>query len=222
MDFGCQYKFPDIDSASPEGLLAVGADLEPSTLLEAYSHGIFPWFSEGDPILWWSLDPRMVLYVNEIHISKSLKRVLKSGKFSVSFDSAFDEIINMCASVDRGEDNGVWITDDMKEAYKRLHILGFAHSVEVRKNQQLVGGLYGVSVGRMFFGESMVSTMADASKVALTALTEKLKDLNIPVIDCQQETEHMARMGAKPIPRNEFKSLLKAAMKHKTHRGCWA
>ena len=220
MDFQSEYVFPDIDQASPEGLLAVGGDLEPATLLEAYSKGIFPWFSQYDPILWWSLDPRMVLFTNEIHLSKSLKRVIRSGKFSVSFDNQFESVIKNC-SRSENEDDERWITDEMIEAYIRLHKLGFAHSVEVSMNDRLVGGLYGVSLGRMFFGESMFFRVPDASKVALIALTEKLMSFEINVIDCQQETDHMRRMGARPIPRSEFKKLLAEAMKYEAVKGNW-
>ena len=220
MDFHSEYVFPDIDQASPEGLLAVGGDLEPATLLEAYSKGVFPWFSQYDPILWWSLDPRMVLFTNEIHLSKSLKRVIRSGKFSVSFDDQFESVIKNC-SRSENEDDERWITDEMIEAYIRLHNLGYAHSVEVSMNDRLVGGLYGVSLGRMFFGESMFFRVPDASKVALIALTEKLRSFEINVIDCQQDTDHMRRMGARPIPRSEFKKLLAEAMKYEAVKGNW-
>jgi len=220
MDFQSEYVFPDIEQASPEGLLAVGGDLEPATLLEAYSKGIFPWFSQYDPILWWSLDPRMVLFTNEIHLSKSLKRVIRSCKFSVSFDNQFESVIKNCSRPEN-EDDERWITDEMIEAYIRLHKLGFAHSVEVSMDDRLVGGLYGVSLGRMFFGESMFFRVPDASKVALIALTEKLRSFEINVIDCQQETDHMRRMGARPIPRSEFKKLLAEAMKYEAVKGNW-
>jgi leucyl/phenylalanyl-tRNA--protein transferase len=220
MDFHCEYEFPDIEQASPEGLVAVGGDLKPSTLLEAYSKGIFPWFSQYDPILWWSLNPRMVLFTNEVHISKSLQRVIRSGKFSVSFDNQFEAVIKSCSRSENEEDER-WITDEMIEAYIRLHKLGFAHSVEVSMNDKLVGGLYGVSLGRIFFGESMFFRVPDASKVALTALTEKLGSFDINVIDCQQETDHMRRMGARPVPRSEFKKLLTEAMKYDTRKGSW-
>jgi len=220
MDFQSEYVFPDIEQASPEGLLAVGGDLEPATLLEAYSKGIFPWFSQYDPILWWSLDPRMVLFTNKIHLSKSLKRVIRSCKFSVSFDNQFESVIKNCSRPEN-EDDERWITDEMIEAYIRLHKLGFAHSVEVSMDDRLVGGLYGVSLGRMFFGESMFFRVPDASKVALIALTEKLRSFEINVIDCQQETDHMRRMGARPIPRSEFKKLLAEAMKYEAVKGNW-
>lgn len=221
MNLISEYSFPDIETASAEGLLAIGADLEPATLLEAYSHGIFPWFSENDPIMWWSLNPRMILYTNELHISKSLKRVIKSKKYSVSYDTDFEEVINRCAEIDRGNENGVWITSEMKKAYLKIHKMGYAHSVEVRKENLLVGGLYGICLGKIFFGESMFHTMPDASKVALYALTEKLRTMDIELIDCQQETEHMERMGARSIARKDFKNLLEQAIKHKTHRYMW-
>jgi len=162
----------------------------------------------------------MVLFTNEIHLSKSLKRVIRSGKFSVSFDDQFESVIKNC-SRSENEDDERWITDEMIEAYIRLHKLGYAHSVEVSMNDRLVGGLYGVSLGRMFFGESMFFRVPDASKVALIALTEKLRSFEINVIDCQQETDHMRRMGARPIPRSEFKKLLAEAMKYEAVKGSW-
>ncbi len=221
MDLISEYSFPDIETASADGLLAIGADLEPATILEAYSHGIFPWFSDNDPIMWWSLNPRMILFTKELHVSKSLKRVIKSKKYSVSFDTDFEEVINRCAEIYRGDENGVWITSEMKKAYLKIHKMEYAHSVEVRKDNLLVGGLYGISLGKIFFGESMFHSMPDASKVALYALTEKLRTMDIELIDCQQETEHMARMGARSIARKDFKNLIEQAMKHKTHRYMW-
>ncbi len=212
MDRGSEYIFPDINEANKDGLLAIGGDLAPSTLLEAYSHGIFPWFDNESPIMWWSPDPRMILPTDKIHISKSLSRVIKSNKYSVSFDKVFNEVINLCAQVPREDGYGTWITDQMMKAYMRLFKLGYAHSVEIWHDKSLAGGLYGVQLGRMFFGESMFHIMPDASKMALYYLTEKLKTLNIPVIDCQQETEHLKRMGAVAVSRMEFKKMIAIAM----------
>jgi leucyl/phenylalanyl-tRNA---protein transferase len=197
--------FPPVENAlkSPNGLLAAGADLSPERLLDAYSRGIFPWFSEEDPLLWWSPDPRMVLFVNEFHASRSLRRVLKSGRFQVTLDTAFAEVMEGCAEP-RADDTGTWITGEMHAAYNRLAELGFAHSVEVWEDADLVGGLYGVAVGRMFFGESMFSRRTDASKVALATLARQLAHWGFPLVDCQMSTNHLASLGAREVPRAEF------------------
>ena len=201
--------FPPIERAMkrPNGLLAAGADLSPARLLDAYSHGIFPWFSESEPILWWSPDPRMVLFVDDLHISQSLRRTLKRGRFETRMDTCFREVMRQCAQPRDGQ-NGTWITDEMMDAYTRLHELGHAHSVETWHDGALVGGLYGVQIGRIFFGESMFSRETDVSKVALVHLVEHCKQHAIPLIDCQQDTPHMASMGARPIGRAEFGLLL--------------
>lgn len=187
----------------PNGLLAMGGDLSPSRLLDAYRHGIFPWFNPGEPILWWSPDPRMVLFPGEIKVSRSLSKRIRNGGFEVRADTAFPGVMAACAAP-RGGEPGTWITLGMVEAYTRLHRLGYAHSIETWKDGQLVGGLYGVAIGRMFYGESMFSRMPDASKVALARLAHQLEAWGFGMIDCQMETAHLASMGARPIPRAEF------------------
>jgi leucyl/phenylalanyl-tRNA--protein transferase len=197
--------FPPVENAlkSPNGLLAAGADLSPERLIDAYRHGIFPWFSDDDPLLWWSPDPRMVLFVDEFHASRSLRRVMRSGRFRVTADTAFAAVMQGCADP-RADDAGTWITAEMHEAYGRLAEQGFGHSVEVWEGAELVGGLYGVAVGRMFFGESMFSRRSDASKVALGALAGQLARWGFPLIDCQMSTAHLASLGAREVSRVEF------------------
>ena len=209
--------FPPIDSAlrEPNGLLAAGGDLSAERLIDAYRHGIYPWYSQGQPLLWWSPDPRMVLYVSEYRRSRSLAKRIRRGDFEVRVDTAFDQVIDACATVVRGAQNGTWITRDMRAAYRRLHGLGYAHSVEAWRNGELAGGLYGLALGRVFFGESMFSHESDASKVALAALVAMLSAQGVPLIDCQQETEHLASMGARPIPRRAF-ALALAELIHST------
>ena len=188
---------------APNGLLAAGGDLSPERLLAAYAEGIFPWFGEDDPILWWSPDPRMVLYAREVHVARSLHKVIKSGKFRVTLDTAFPAVVRACAEA-RRDHEGTWITPAMEEAYIRLAELGHAHSVEAWQGDALAGGLYGVAVGRMFFGESMFTRVRDASKVALVQLARQLEAWNMPMIDCQMSTQHLASLGARDIRRTDF------------------
>jgi leucyl/phenylalanyl-tRNA---protein transferase len=197
--------FPAVETArvEPNGLLCMGGNLEPETILTAYSRGIFPWYSEGQPILWWSPDPRMVLFPSEFKVSKSLAKTIRSDKFEIRFDSAFTDVMAGCASP-RGRHSGTWILPPMQAAYTRLHEIGFAHSAEAWRDGELVGGLYGIAMGRMFYGESMFARETDASKVAFVAMVEKLKADGFGLIDCQQETSHLASFGARPIPRKEF------------------
>jgi len=197
--------FPEVERAlaEPNGLLAAGADLSLPRLLEAYRNGIFPWFSHDQPILWWSPDPRMVLFPAELKVSRSLARTLRSTRFEVRADTAFDAVIEGCRQPRRGE-SGTWITEEMAEAYGTLHRAGFAHSVETWLDDKLVGGLYGVALGRAFFGESMFARVSDASKVALVALARQLQHWGFGVIDCQMNTAHLASLGAREIPRAEF------------------
>ena len=197
--------FPPVDSAldEPNGLLCMGGDLEPETVLTAYSRGIFPWYSDDQPILWWSPDPRMVLFADEFKISKSLSKTIRANKFEIRFDTAFEEVIAACAEP-RSPGLGTWILPEMQAAYTRLHQIGFAHSAEAWRDGKLVGGLYGIAMGRMFYGESMFARETDASKVAFVALVEKLKADGFELIDCQQETRHLASFGARPIPRKQF------------------
>ena len=209
--------FPPIETAldEPNGLLAAGADLSPARVLAAYRRGIFPWYGAGQPILWWSPDPRMVLYVDEFRVSRSLRKRIKRGDFEVRVDTAFDEVIRECAHTPRTGQLGTWITPAVVDAYRALHVEGFGHSVEAWKDGELVGGLYGLALDRMFFGESMFAHETDASKVALVGLMEVLRALGIPLVDCQQETEHLASFGARPIPRRAFAAHL-AELIHST------
>jgi leucyl/phenylalanyl-tRNA---protein transferase len=197
--------FPPVELAltDPNGLLAVGGDLSPSRLLEAYRRGIFPWFGDGDPVLWWSPDPRMVLRVDELRITRSLRKVVRSGRFTVTFDQAFEPVMRGCAEPRAGQE-GTWITDDMLAAYTTLARMGYAHSVEAWCDGRLAGGLYGVAIGRMFFGESMFARQTDASKVAFVHLVRQLARWSVPMIDCQMSTAHLASLGAREIPRAEF------------------
>jgi leucyl/phenylalanyl-tRNA--protein transferase len=197
--------FPPVETAlrDPNGFLAAGGGLSPGRLLDAYSKGIFPWFGDDDPVLWWSPDPRMVLWLRELHVSRSLRRTIRSGRYTVTLDTAFDRVMAGCAAP-RDVDDGTWITVEMTAAYNRLAVLGHAHSVETWSDGQLVGGLYGVAIGRMFFGESMFSRSTDASKMALACLVGQLRRWGFELIDCQMATSHLASLGAREIPRAEF------------------
>ncbi|GAB1393121.1 leucyl/phenylalanyl-tRNA--protein transferase [Rhodocyclaceae bacterium] len=198
--------FPPFDTAltDPNGLLAAGADLSPERLIAAYRCGIFPWFSPGQPILWWSPDPRMVLLPSALKISRSLAKTLRHADYSVRLDTAFDQVITACASTPRHGQAGTWITTEMIAAYQQLHRLGIAHSVETWHDGKLVGGLYGIALGLAFFGESMFSHRTDASKIALAHLCAFLDARGFGIIDCQMETSHLASLGAQPIPRDTF------------------
>jgi len=197
--------FPPPEQAliSPNGLLAAGGDLSSARLLEAYRHGIFPWFSEGEPILWWSPDPRMILFPCEFNVSRSLRKTLRNGRHEVRFDSAFEQVMRACAAPREGQ-SGTWIHEEVIAAYCELHRMGYAHSVETWLDGQLVGGLYGMALGRMFYGESMFSRRTDASKIALAHLAAQLARWNFGMIDCQMNTPHLASLGAREIPRKEF------------------
>jgi leucyl/phenylalanyl-tRNA---protein transferase len=207
--------FPPIAEArlAPNGLLCAGGDLSPERLVDAYRHGIFPWYSEGDPILWWSPDPRMVLFPGELKVSRSLRKAVGRGEFEVRVDTAFREVIEACAAPRDGH-AGTWIVPEMVDAYTRLHELGFAHSVEAWKEGDLAGGLYGLALGKVFFGESMFTRVADASKVALVHLVERLRQRGCRVIDCQQATAHLASLGAREIPRKTFAQLLEESIQY--------
>ncbi|MDX1695830.1 MAG: leucyl/phenylalanyl-tRNA--protein transferase [Ketobacteraceae bacterium] len=202
-------RFPPVEMAlkEPEGLLAAGGDLSVERLLEAYRQGIFPWYEEGQPILWWSPDPRCVVFPSEYKISRSIRKVINKGTFTIRMDTAFREVIEACAAP-RSYSDGTWITDDMLTAYCRLHHQGYAHSVECWQDGTLVGGLYGVSLGRVFFGESMFSRVSNASKVAFVNLVNHCQRMDFPLIDCQVTNHHLLSLGAHEIPRERFTRLL--------------
>jgi len=193
--------------------LAVGGDLSKDRLLLAYSMGIFPWYSDGSPILWWSPDPRLVLIPEDLKVSRSLSQMIKKGIFSVTMDTAFDRVIRNCAEVNRKRQQGTWITEEMIGAYISLHCAGYAHSVESWDSGELVGGLYGIALGKAFFGESMFAIKNNASKVAFVTLVEYLKKLNFSFVDCQVTTEHLKSLGAKEVDRKKFLQMLKEALK---------
>lgn len=198
-------QFPALSKAlrEPNGLLAAGGDLSPERLIAAYRHGCFPWYQEGQPLLWWSPDPRTVLFPEELHVSRSLGKLMRQGRFSVTFDQDFQAVIQACAAP-RTYADGTWITEHMQNAYCQLHHMGIAHSVEVRDNGELVGGLYGLAMGRLFFGESMFSRQDNASKVGFVTLVEHLKAAGFVLIDCQMPTQHLHSLGARPLSREQF------------------
>ncbi len=214
--------FPPPEHAEDTGLLAVGGDLSAKRLLAAYKAGIFPWYSEGDPILWWSPDPRLVLYPSNFHISRSMRRLLNRGLFRATMDLAFEKVIKKCAEVRINNGEGTWITSEMTKAYIELHRMGLAHSVETWLEGKIVGGLYGVSLGQCFFGESMYSESPNASKVALFNLVNFIKKYNFRFIDCQVYSDHLLKMGACEIKRKRFLKELRSALKGKTLKGKWS
>ena len=214
--------FPSPKLAPQEGLLAVGGDLSQKRLLLAYRKGIFPWYSENEPIMWWSPDPRLVLYPSELKISKSLQKIIKKQLFQVTVDQAFESVIKACAQSRIRMQEGTWIVDDMIAAYCKLHESGLAHSVEAWQGGRLAGGLYGVSLGRCFFGESMFTRISNASKVAFVALVEHLKALDFSLIDCQVSTAHLLSFGAREIPRTRFLSELEKSLESPTIKNKWS
>jgi leucyl/phenylalanyl-tRNA--protein transferase len=216
-----KIEFPPPHLASEHGLLAVGGDLSQKRLLLAYRMGIFPWFSNDEPIMWWSPDPRLVLYPREIKISKTLKKIIKKNVFEVTMDLAFRNVVHQCADVRLKKDEGTWIVKDMMDAYCRLHESGFAHSVEAWHQGELVGGLYGVSLGRCFFGESMFTRISNASNVALVKLVEYLNTLSFDMIDCQIPTDHLIRFGAREVSRARFLAQLERSLEAPTKKGKW-
>jgi len=211
--------FPDV-LAIPDDVVAIGGDLSIERLLLAYRSGIFPWFNEDEPILWWSPDPRCILYPEDLKVSKSMRPYLNQAKYSITFDQAFEDVIECCALPRKGQD-GTWITDDIMTAYNSLHRLGLAHSVEVWKDKELVGGLYGVSLGKCFFGESMFCKATNASKLALIRLMQELSRRDFHFIDCQIFNEHLGSMGAIEIPRKRFLGELKEALQFENLEGNW-
>lgn len=215
-------RFPPVELASPEGLVAVGGDLRVERLLEAYRHGIFPWYNEDQPILWWSPDPRAVLFPDKLHVSRSLERTIRRGHFKVTLDTCFRNVMTHCAGPRlQYPGGGTWITPAMVEAYSALHDLGYAHSVETWKEGKLVGGLYGVALGGIFFGESMFSRVSDTSKVALVSLVRQLQVWKFRIFDCQQPSQHIKMLGAEEIPRREFLDHLGDALSLPDRRGRW-
>lgn len=214
--------FPAVEEAEADGLLAVGGDLSTERLLVAYADGIFPWYDEDSPIMWWSPDPRMVLFPNQFRLHKSLARSLKKHAYRCEFDTNFEGVIQACASRPRPGQEGTWILPEMQQAYTRLHQQGWAHSVEVYDGLELVGGLYGLALGKVFFGESMFFKKNDASKAALYYLCRRLQAWGFHMIDAQQDTAHLRHMGAVLMPRHEFVRRLHAALKHPTCLGKWS
>ena len=213
--------FPSAELAEKDGLLAIGGDLSPARLLLAYHNGIFPWFSEGDPILWWSPSPRLVIFPDEFKIPKRLSRLIRQEKFSVTMDTAFRHVIAACATVDARKGNNTWITKNMITAYGHLHDMGYAHSVECWQDDALSGGLYGISLGGFFFGESMFSLQSNSSKIALVSLVDKMLEWDFDLIDCQMQTTHLEQFGAREIPGPEFQKLLAISMSRPTRTGKW-
>lgn len=216
--------FPPVETAlvDPDGLLAMGGDLSPARLLDAYRQGIFPWYSEGQPILWWSPDPRMVFPTDGVHLSRRFRRQLRHSSWQVRADTAFEQVIGCCARSPRSGQAGTWITDAMQAAYTELHRLGHAHSIEVLDGDQLVGGLYGVAIGRGFFGESMFSARSGGSTVALAALAHRLHDWGWPLIDAQVGNPHLDTLGARALPRSEFVRALQGLTSEPGLPGSWS
>jgi leucyl/phenylalanyl-tRNA--protein transferase len=208
---GRELVFPPVHLAEPEGLLALGGDLFPDRLLAAYRQGIFPWYEQGGPLLWWSPDPRLVLFPGELRISRRLRRTIRQARFETRYDTAFSQVITECARVRRPHEDGTWITPEMQQAYIRLHELGHAHAMESWRDGRLVGGIYGVRVGRCFCGESMFHHETDASKIALAALVERATHEGVELIDCQVASDHLIRLGAREIPRAQFLEFLRPA-----------
>jgi len=219
---GVREEFPDVDTAleDPNGLLAAGGDLSPQRLLDAYAHGIFPWYSQGEPILWWSPDPRMVFATDMAHVSTRLRRWLRGCDWTIRADTAFAQVMRACAAP-RATQRGTWITREMLDAYIELHALGYAHSVEVYDSERLVGGIYGVAVGHMFFGESMFSAATNASKVALLALCRVLRGWGFPLLDAQVESPHLLTLGAFNMPRKQFRAEVARLCTMPDSRGAW-
>lgn len=218
---GDSLLFPDPEEAEPDGLLAIGGDLSLPRLVSAYAQGIFPWYGPGNPILWWTPDPRCVLLPQALHVGGRLTRALKTSGYHLTMDVAFGEVIDACAGTPRPAQQGTWIVPAMRQAYLHLHVAGLAHSVEAWLDGELVGGLYGVSLGRAFFGESMFHRRPNASKAALVHLCRHLQAWEFELVDCQQTTPHMLAMGARDMPRREFNHRLDCALRHPTLRGSW-
>lgn len=215
------FPFPPPETASREGVVVVGGNLSPGMLLSAYRRGIFPWFSEGDPVLWWSPDPRCVLFPTEVHVSRSMGKLLRRGLFSITLDTRFEEVIRSCRNAPRPREPGTWITPAMLDAYLELHRLGYAHSVEAWAGGELAGGMYGISLGSLFFGESMFSRRSNGSKAALILFARGMASLGLDLLDCQVYSPHLGTLGARVIPRREFLDLLRRGLERPTRRGPW-
>ena len=213
--------FPPVDEAEPDGLIAIGGDLSPERLINAYANGIFPWFMEEGDVFWYSPDPRMVMFPEQFRIPGSLKRIIRSNRFSVKFDTAFGKVIRECADAPRPGQDGTWISQEFIDGYEKLHELGYAHSAEVYCQEELVGGLYGVSLGAAFFGESMFFKMNNASKVAFSALVDRCRQYGFRFIDCQVESSHLLNLGAKLIKRNDYLRMLVKTMESHSVTGTW-
>lgn len=217
-----ELSFPPAELANEDGILAVGGDLSTDRLLLAYSMGLFPWFNPEDPILWWSPDPRFILYPQNLKVSKSMRPYFNQKKFTVTFDTQFEKVMIACQQQYRkGQGGGTWITDEMIDSYTELNRMGFAHSVEVWKGEELVGGLYGISLGKIFFGESMFAKVSNASKFGFITLVQKLKELGFWLIDCQQRTKHLESLGGEFIDRKEFIDFMEKNKLQKTEQGNW-
>jgi leucyl/phenylalanyl-tRNA--protein transferase len=221
LDADKRFRFPEPTGAGPEGIVGAGGNLSPGMLLSAYEQGIFPWYSGSEPILWWSPDPRFVLYADRLHVPKRLERTARKAELALTVDRDFDAVIDACSRVERPGQEGTWITDDMLRAYRELHRLGYAHSCEVYQGSELVGGLYGVSLGDIFFGESMFSLIPDASKIAFVRFARALDSAGFRLVDCQVYTEHLARFGAEQIPRSHFLQELERGLQQPTWVGAW-
>jgi leucyl/phenylalanyl-tRNA--protein transferase len=218
---GNDPSFPPVEKSTKEGIVAIGGDLSSERLLNAYQNGIFPWYSEEGPILWWSPDPRLILFPDEVHISRSMRRLLNQNVFRISFDRNFLEVIKNCRQ-QRVDQEGTWINEDMIMAYHKLHRMGYAHSIEVWKNEILVGGMYGVSLGACFFAESMFYTVSNASKFGFIKFAQILNHLKFNLLDCQVTSPHLQSLGAREISRDRFLSLLKASLMKDTITGNWS
>lgn len=217
-----ELRFPDPALAEEGGLLAIGGDLQPSRLVLAYSRGIFPWYSEGRPILWWCPSPRLVLRPSELEVNRTLRKILRRGPYRLTMDQAFEQVIDACASMPRADQDGTWITNEMRAAYVELHHRGLAHSVEAWADDELAGGLYGLSLGGMFFGESMFTRQPNASKIAFASLVRQLEQWSFDLVDCQVVTEHMVRFGARELELQDFLDVLHRSVRRPTRRGEWA
>jgi leucyl/phenylalanyl-tRNA---protein transferase len=222
LDVSMDFPFPDPEQADRHGIIAVGGNLSPGMLLSAYRRGIFPWYSVGEPILWWNPDPRFILFPSRLHVGTSMRKVLRQSRFRLTADREFHGVIEACSEVPRPGQDGTWIGADMITAYVRLHELGFAHSVEAWDGETLAGGLYGVSLGSCFFGESMFTRVTDASKTAFVALVRVLERRGFTLVDCQVHTGHLDRFGAVHVPRARFLELLGGGLTEPTRRGSWS